>query len=384
MAGFDPFGALAGLVGGGLGFILGGPLGAAAGSGLATTAYTGDLGKGILSGLMSYGLGTAGNLLETAGSEALSTALPSTALSGAGEAVPAGMGAGLEGAVGGEMGSFVPPGSLIGGEGGRGGVEALIEANRKLSPWELGQRFDRIGAGLQSPEALKNTFFNHGLSTTVPIGLGAYGMMGGSDQPQMQQAQMQQQRTPVVPTYGTGRQAKMPGPDYDYGPGREFNYFADGGEVDNESLRRKIQIKNSRRIGIGQASREAREYDKRKQNEGRGSLSSPDPFFPMRAPEIRYARGGYISGPGGGIADAVPALVDGQHPAQLSSGEYVVPAHAVSALGDGSSEEGTRQLDKFVDKVMQHKFGTKNRQPKPMKKMKRYPSKFADGGLALA
>ncbi len=44
----------------------------------------------------------------------------------------------------------------------------------------------------------------------------------------------------------------------------------------------------------------------------------------------------------------------------------MIPAHAVSALGNGSSEEGIRQLDGMVDRTLMSKFGTKNRQPRPI------------------
>jgi hypothetical protein len=46
-----------------------------------------------------------------------------------------------------------------------------------------------------------------------------------------------------------------------------------------------------------------------------------------------YADGGLIQGPGGGTDDAIPALIDGQQPAQVSSGEYLIPAAVVAAIG---------------------------------------------------
>lgn len=79
-----------------------------------------------------------------------------------------------------------------------------------------------------------------------------------------------------------------------------------------------------------------------------------------------YAMGGPVHGPGSGLDDAIPAVINGRQPAKLSSGEYVVPAHAVSALGNGSSEDGVRQLDHMVDGVMMQKFGSTNRKPRPI------------------
>lgn len=58
-----------------------------------------------------------------------------------------------------------------------------------------------------------------------------------------------------------------------------------------------------------------------------------------------------VRGMGGGMSDQVGALIDGQEPAAISEGEYVVPADVVSMLGDGSSEAGARILNKLIEKV---------------------------------
>lgn len=58
-----------------------------------------------------------------------------------------------------------------------------------------------------------------------------------------------------------------------------------------------------------------------------------------------------IRGSGGGLADAVPAEIEGEQPAALSEGEYVVPADVVSMLGDGSTEAGSRILTRLVDQL---------------------------------
>lgn len=68
--------------------------------------------------------------------------------------------------------------------------------------------------------------------------------------------------------------------------------------------------------------------------------------------------GNKVKGPGGGMADLVPAAIEGSQPAALSDGEYVIPADVVSMLGDGSTEEGTRILDQMVAEVRKAKTGT--------------------------
>lgn len=61
--------------------------------------------------------------------------------------------------------------------------------------------------------------------------------------------------------------------------------------------------------------------------------------------------GALVAGPGDGRSDSVPAVIDGRQPASLSSGEFVVPAHAVAALGRGSTHAGARKLQMMVDRV---------------------------------
>lgn len=84
--------------------------------------------------------------------------------------------------------------------------------------------------------------------------------------------------------------------------------------------------------------------------------------------------GGGISGPGSGLDDAIPAVVNGRKPAALSSGEFVVPAHAVSGLGNGSTEDGVRHLKGMVSRIMRHKFGTASRKPHPLNPAKFLPA----------
>ena len=59
------------------------------------------------------------------------------------------------------------------------------------------------------------------------------------------------------------------------------------------------------------------------------------------------AAGGIVEGIGGGQEDNVPA--------QLSVGEYVIPADVVSALGDGNNDAGASKLDQFLQAVREHK-----------------------------
>ena len=69
--------------------------------------------------------------------------------------------------------------------------------------------------------------------------------------------------------------------------------------------------------------------------------------------------------PGTGMRDDVPAMIDGQQPAALSEGEYVIPADIVSLIGDGNTEAGIKVLDGMVETIRHKKTGTK-KQPDEM------------------
>lgn len=65
-----------------------------------------------------------------------------------------------------------------------------------------------------------------------------------------------------------------------------------------------------------------------------------------------YSDGGrLLRGPGDGVSDNIPATIEGKRPARLADGEFVVPARAVSELGNGSTEAGSKQLYKMLDRI---------------------------------
>lgn len=63
----------------------------------------------------------------------------------------------------------------------------------------------------------------------------------------------------------------------------------------------------------------------------------------------RMRAGGVVQGPGGPTDDAVPAVIDGQHPARLSSGEFVMPVAAVEAIGGGDHDTGVQKLQALIE-----------------------------------
>jgi len=82
-------------------------------------------------------------------------------------------------------------------------------------------------------------------------------------------------------------------------------------------------------------------------------------------------QGYYLGGPTDGMADLVPATIDGNQPAALSDGEFVIPADVVSHLGNGNSEAGAQQLYSMMDRVRTERTGTTKQGPEinPMQMM---------------
>ena len=61
----------------------------------------------------------------------------------------------------------------------------------------------------------------------------------------------------------------------------------------------------------------------------------------------RMAKGRFIEGEGGPTDDAIPAVIDGERPAALSDGEFVLPAAAVRGAGDGDKNKGAVKLEQL-------------------------------------
>jgi hypothetical protein len=88
--------------------------------------------------------------------------------------------------------------------------------------------------------------------------------------------------------------------------------------------------------------------------------------------------GRYLQGETDGMADKIPSSIDGEQPAALSHGEFVIPADVVSHLGNGNSDAGAQKLYEMMDRIRQARTGTKE-QGKEIN-----PEEFTMGGLTAA
>ena len=133
---------------------------------------------------------------------------------------------------------------------------------------------------------------------------------------------------------------------------------------------------------------EAQFFEQGLQLESPTQPAGPQPQLPPARPPgdepvmaqgglMGYAKGGskksrYFDGPGSGRDDKIPAL--------LSDGEYVIDAETLALLGDGSTKEGARRMDKFRANIRQHKGRALSRgQISPDAKS---PNKYMGGGLS--
>ena len=108
------------------------------------------------------------------------------------------------------------------------------------------------------------------------------------------------------------------------------------------------------------------------------------PTQPNAQGGIGMAQGGiadagrYLQGKTDGMADEIPSSIDGEQPAALSHGEFVIPADVVSHLGNGNSDAGAQKLYEMMDRIRQARTGT-TEQGKEIN-----PDEFTMGGLASA
>jgi hypothetical protein len=70
-------------------------------------------------------------------------------------------------------------------------------------------------------------------------------------------------------------------------------------------------------------------------------------------------KGKYLNGDTDGMADEVPATINGKQPAALSDGEFVIPADVVSHLGNGNSDAGAKILEQMMARVRKERTGNK-------------------------
>lgn len=361
-------------------------LGAAA-SGLlvggATAAITGDLEKGLMAGLGAFGgSGIAGNLAKAgaqtaakAGVNALDDVAVNAARGGADistqlaqsatqPALQNAAAAGLQNVASG--GAQATPGFLPGSV-----QNAMAAGQNRLG--QMGQGISNIantpGAGMQF---IKDSAF--------PVGAATLPVLAGMNHPGRPNLEDQEPTNPFLkrrlspgfqgfvppqPNYyqpsGLGyasggpirKMSDMPEPRLAppamrYGEGIARNYDTDRLRADEAAL--KMVSNANKRARIKDAPRRKT----RPLAMASGGLASIG----------GYSDGGrLLRGPGDGMSDSIPAVIDEEHPARLTDGEFVVPSDVVSHLGNGSTEAGADRLYEMLDRVRHARTGRKKQAP---------------------
>jgi len=398
------------IVGIGLNFIPGvGPLISAAASGLTSTAMTGDLGKGIMSGLLSYGAGSALNGLAGEGAAAASATTPAASNIGAESFNAATQSVGDLGSSAGASSFGLPspaaPAMNLGGglptapsqsllqsanpfgsaTSANPAFESLQGMGTSINPADLpfglqpgmdpldfskmplGDKLNAAATNLGNDPTgtLKRTFVDNAMRTSLPLGVGLVGSMGqqGMDVPKEPTSAELNRKYPEQ--FPDERRVLTPPSDYRPGFDPEFDYFepmaagggvhgyyAKGGIADaNPKASIKANIEAEAKMALLDHHPKAKEALRRY-----ADMFGEDALRALT--EKVSSMGGRIRGAGGGLDDLIPGTIEGRKEVRLADGEFVVPADVVSHLGDGSSDHGVRKLTEMMDRIRKVKTGT--------------------------
>lgn len=183
-----------------------------------------------------------------------------------------------------------------------------------------------------------------------------------------------------IPSYTAVREA-VPGSQYDPtrrpGSGGQ-RYFSDVKYVvptDAEALTAARAAAKEEAAGLealnrGNPAREGRAATEEAAAKGeesqqvREGTDASDVIKTVPVPKYAYGgianlnKGRYLNGSSDGMADKIPANIDGAQEARLSHGEFVIPADVVSHLGNGNSEAGAQRLYTMMDRIRKARTGT--------------------------
>lgn len=383
------------------GSMIGMPWLGAAASGANTYAKTGDLGAGIMAGIGSYGMGQVlGAAGDFGASDVAAQGASDVAAQGAAGAASGVGDAGLSFLDGGAFDPSASIGANAGNFGGQGlgapsmspssagslsmspsgmatpmpqagGVSAGYELGNPMQQafvdMSMGDQASAVGKGLTSGEFWGQQIKeNPGTLAMAATGVGSHlanmaGPGGDTGGQKYKYTGLAKDKIPnLMPR-------NMVNPNAGYRPGfdAEHDYFrpirlAEGGIVDGQMMAGAVG-------GIvppeapAQGGGQDREIFLGAVQAIKGESEDPEAavgaFIKRFGPDefeklVINIKGGESANVGGdGRSDSIPATIEGEQPAQLSEGEFVVPSDVVADLGNGSSEAGSRQLEQMMERV---------------------------------
>ena len=354
-----------GLAGAGMLGSMGALTAGALGSGLGSYLETGDLGKGIQTGLTSFLGGKLLGSVMGGGADKLAGADPIPGLqTGANSMVDVGATAvpppATSGMVYNDMGQLVTPGAASSGnmlgnifKDTTAGIGSNVPADATM-----GQRLGFAKDALMTPEAI-----GAGLGTAL-----------ATPPPDFEKKKSDFN---TAEADAADRERFNPGKDFRPGIDNEFNYFgpiryADGGIA---SLRYQEG-------GEAMSAPNDKDIISNAVDAIQGKDESPERALAMfvsrygedalrdlvqrvqsgQFDENAETTEGKVSGVGDGMDDMIPATLEGDQDVVLSDGEFIVPADVVSGLGNGSTDAGSKSLYEMMDRVRRLRTG-KTSQP---------------------
>ena len=293
----------------------------------------------------------------------------------------------LRGAALGGLGGYLG-GQMGGGSGAFGGNPAAPVINEGIgSSLPSGMNYADLVAQTGGPATagtMSGDLFMQGLTRPEAIGTGLGGLAASS-------MQMPEYKKPEDDTvYPRGMPIKntslFPEMGYDAGKEGEFDYriaknFAEGGEIEGDMSAMDMGIGGMQEGGMNDKELISGAIDVIQ-----GEINDPDQQkvilaqfisqFGQEALQDLVARvqsgdvpsgqqegDGKIEGAGDGMADMVPASMEGDQDVLLSDGEFVVPADVVSGIGNGSSDAGSNKLEDMMDRVRELRTGGTTQPP---------------------
>ena len=232
------------------------------------------------------------------------------------------------------------------------------------------------GLGTSAFNALKGSFTKNGSTDWRALAAAAGGLYGAY---QSQQAQPKTGYQGSIPKYEAVREG-VAGSHYDpnrrpgSGGQRYFSdttYAAPGEAATAARGAAKEQAAGLAALNRDNPARQARPtptdaaMERGKESETVREGKAPSKVI-ENVPVPKYATGGitalaqgrYLGGATDGMADKIPAQIDGKQEAKLSHGEFVIPADVVGHLGNGNSEAGAQRLYEMMDRIRKARTGT--------------------------
>jgi len=341
--------------------------------GAATGAITGDLGQGVMSGLGAYGGANLGDTLAKAGAgEGVTKGVEETAKANTADLAKAGVSDGVvksanpegflnaqtanaassntpyvqEAPVTAQPPSLAPSTTPVGPDfSNAGGYTPGTDIG--TSTFDTGNYASEANNfGMEAAPAAEPSRFDLAMKGLKDLpskeGYDAYTKAGGSAM-QLGMPALSLAMGAMAPEYAPLEKKKYGVLNLNKGEPLNLNReYADGGMIDAPQ--------NSISTG-GLGSLFGTKDGTRAQNTPLGGYGYGG--------SVGYAQGGMLQGPGDGMSDSIPATIEGQQPARLADGEFVVPADVVSHLGNGSTKAGSQRLYGMLDKVRKARTGTK-------------------------